>query len=170
MLLNIYQVDSSTTEPFKGNPAGVCITESALPESLMLSIAQEMSVSETAFLNLSSMQLRWFTPTTEVELCGHATLATIHIMNELGLIHKDQVARFQTLSGELLASLTKLGYEMDFPIYTVLSCEHSNHHELTDALGLEQKQITAIGMFGSKHLIEVINEQTVTTLQPNFVV
>ena len=75
MNIDIYQVDAFTSSPFKGNPAGVCITEQPLSEELMFSIAQEMAVSETAFLTLSDMRLRWFTPEIEVKLCGHGTLA-----------------------------------------------------------------------------------------------
>ncbi len=82
MKLKIYQVDSFASQAFQGNPAGVCITEEPLDQKLMLSIAAEMSVSETAFLSLSNNTLKWFTPTTEVELCGHGTLAVAHIMKE----------------------------------------------------------------------------------------
>ncbi|KOO09820.1 phenazine biosynthesis protein PhzF, partial [Vibrio xuii] len=73
MELQIYQVDAFASELFKGNPAGVCITDTALEESLMLAIAAEMAVSETAFLALDTMQLKWFTPQVEVKLCGHGT-------------------------------------------------------------------------------------------------
>ena len=82
MELDIYQVDSFTTETFKGNPAGVCITDQPLEESLMFAIAAEMAVSETAFLSLSDMRLRWFTPEVEVKLCGHGTLAVAHVLKQ----------------------------------------------------------------------------------------
>lgn len=74
MELEIYQVDAFTSEPFKGNPAGVCITDTALNDDLMLSIAAEMALPETAFLSLDDFNLRWFTPTVEVKLCGHGLL------------------------------------------------------------------------------------------------
>jgi len=167
MFINIYQVDSFTSEPFRGNPAGVCITESALPDTLMLSIAQEMAVSETAFLDLSTMNLRWFTPTAEVELCGHATLATIHIMNELGLIHTNEIAKFQTQSGELLAAASTSGYELDFPLYPVTHADLLSHRQLIDGLGLTNEQISQIGTFDTKHLIEVKDEHIVLNIQPN---
>ncbi len=73
MDIDIYQVDSFTLEPFKGNPAGVCIMERSLDETMMFAIAAEMAVSETAFLSLEDMRLRWFTPKVEVELCYHST-------------------------------------------------------------------------------------------------
>lgn len=82
--MNIFQVDAFTDNPFKGNPAGVCLIDRERPDSWMQGIAAEMNLSETAFLLKeranSAFQLRWFTPTTEVSLCGHATLASAHIL------------------------------------------------------------------------------------------
>ncbi|MDW1810654.1 PhzF family phenazine biosynthesis isomerase, partial [Vibrio sp. Vb2362] len=98
MEVKIFQVDSFTSEVFKGNPAGVCITESSLDEETMLAIAAEMSLSETAFLSLNTMQLRWFTPRTEVALCGHGTLATAHVLKEQGLYNTGDTIEFVTLS------------------------------------------------------------------------
>uniref|UniRef100_UPI00188CA48A PhzF family phenazine biosynthesis protein n=1 Tax=Vibrio anguillarum TaxID=55601 RepID=UPI00188CA48A len=105
MEVGIFQVDSFTSEVFKGNPAGVCITETSLDEVTMLAIAAEMAVSETAFLSLDMMQLRWFTPEVEVSLCGHGTLAVAHVLKEQGMYKTGEILEFQTLSGTLTAHL-----------------------------------------------------------------
>ena len=87
MPVPIYQVDAFTSEPFKGNPAGVCLLQEARDDSWMQSVAAEMNLSETAFVvprTDGALDLRWFTPAVEVELCGHATLATSHILWETG--------------------------------------------------------------------------------------
>jgi PhzF family phenazine biosynthesis protein len=83
MGVRIYQVDSFTNEPFKGNPAGVCVLEEPAGDTWMQHVAAEMNLSETAFVQQRAdgdYGLRWFTPAVEVELCGHATLATGHIL------------------------------------------------------------------------------------------
>lgn len=92
--MKIYQVDSFTEKPFSGNPAGVCVLNEELDEKLMQNIAREMNLSETAFLvrevegqNLK-YNLRWFTPDSEVDLCGHATLSGAHILWEKGYLEK----------------------------------------------------------------------------------
>ncbi|MEF1338831.1 PhzF family phenazine biosynthesis isomerase, partial [Vibrio rotiferianus] len=107
MDLDIYQVDSFTTEPFKGNPAGVCLSPEPLPEALMFSIAEEIAVSETAFLCLKDMRLSWFTPKVEVALCGHGTLATAQILKEQGFAKVGDTIAFHTLSGELHAKVNE---------------------------------------------------------------
>lgn len=119
MELDIYQVDSFTSVTFKGNPAGVCITQKPLSEGLMLSIAKEMALSETAFLSLEEMNLRWFTPEVEVKLCGHGTLAVAHILKEQGKLTVGHKTSFHTLSGELTVNALHHGYELDFPSPTL---------------------------------------------------
>ncbi len=103
--MKIYQVDAFTKEPFKGNPAGVCLLEKAMPDDWMRSLAMEMNLSETAFLlpQGDAYSLRWFTPRKEVRLCGHATLATAHILFTEGILKRDDVGQFDTLSGRLTA-------------------------------------------------------------------
>jgi PhzF family phenazine biosynthesis protein len=105
MGLTIFQVDAFTKEPFKGNPAGVCILPGPGDEDWMQNVAREMNLSETAFLypQGDGFNLRWFTPALEVELCGHATLASAHILWEAGYLKPDEGARFYTLSGLLTA-------------------------------------------------------------------
>ena len=86
MPIPIYQVDAFTAKPFAGNPAAVCILEAPADEKWMQNVAREMNLSETAFIcpEADGFRLRWFTPAVEVDLCGHATLATAHILWETG--------------------------------------------------------------------------------------
>ena len=113
----IYQVDAFTEVPFAGNPAGVCLLESPASDRWMQSIALEMNLSETAFLFPveDGFDLRWFTPAAEVDLCGHATLASAHMLWECGVLAAAQQARFHTRSGLLTAERRDGWIEMDFP-------------------------------------------------------
>src|SRR5579872_1376366 len=117
MNLPIYQADAFTDRPFAGNPAAVCILQQPVPDSWMQSLAAEMNLSETAFLVPAAdlFHLRWFTPTVEVDLCGHATLASAHILWETGRLSLDRPARFETRSGPLTACRREQRIEMDFP-------------------------------------------------------
>ena len=101
----LYQVDAFTDKPFTGNPAAVCLLTEPAEESWMQAVAAEMNLAETAFLQRESdgFRLRWFTPTVEVELCGHATLASAHVLWEAGYLWPEEEARFYTLSGLLTA-------------------------------------------------------------------
>src|SRR5689334_6552937 len=105
MALPIYQVDAFTDRPFAGNPAGVCILDAPKEDTWMQNVAMEMNLSETAFLlkGEDGYQLRWFTPAVEVQLCGHATLASAHALWETGRLQPGEIARFHTLSGLLTA-------------------------------------------------------------------
>ena len=107
MKIPLVQVDSFAERPFTGNPAAVCLLPAALPDTTLAAIAGEMNLSETAFLLPradGSFDLRWFTPAVEVDLCGHATLASAHVLWEDGHLGPDESARFHTRSGELGAS------------------------------------------------------------------
>ena len=167
MDLNIYQVDSFTTEAFKGNPAGVCISESGLTEALMLSIAEEMAVSETAFLSLFNMRLRWFTPKVEVALCGHGTLAVAHVLKEIGLANVGESVVFNTLSGALSAKLQDSTIELDFPS-TTISFDTVKNEALLACLGINEKEVISLGQFDSKEFIEIESEEALLALSPNF--
>jgi len=117
-VVRIYQVDSFAEKPFTGNPAGVCLLEEPVADSWMQGVAMEMNLSETAFSMPrpdGDFDLRWFTPTIEVELCGHATLATAHILWETGVLLPDQQVRFHTKSGLLTADRYGDRIELDFP-------------------------------------------------------
>ena len=166
MELEMYQVDSFTTQAFKGNPAGVCISQELLDESLMLSIAEEMAVPETAFLALDTMSLKWFTPEVEVKLCGHGTLATVHVMKKQGLAKVGDKVVFNTLSGELTAIVCESTIELDFPGTQLLSVEPEL--ALLEHLGIAQDQVVSFMEFDTKQFIEVANEQVLLELSPNF--
>ena len=101
MGLTIFQVDAFTDRPFAGNPAGVCVLPGARDERWMQNVAQEMNLSETAFLRRQGdgYQLHWFTPAVEVDLCGHATLASAHVLWEAEHLPLNEQARFYTRSG-----------------------------------------------------------------------
>jgi predicted PhzF superfamily epimerase YddE/YHI9 len=102
----LYQVDAFTAEPFAGNPAAVCLLEGGEDPGWMQQVAAEMNLSETAFLrpaDLGTYALRWFTPAVEVELCGHATLASAHVLWTEGLAGEGRAVRFDTASGALTA-------------------------------------------------------------------
>jgi predicted PhzF superfamily epimerase YddE/YHI9 len=118
MSFDIYQVDAFAERPFSGNPAGVCVLDRVEPENWMQAVAAEMNVAETAFLvrrDDGAFDLRWFTPTVEVDLCGHATLASAHILWEVGHLPREERALFQTKSGPLAAWQKGNTIRMDFP-------------------------------------------------------
>ncbi|MEZ9630382.1 PhzF family phenazine biosynthesis protein [Vibrio breoganii] len=167
MELSIYQVDAFASEAFTGNPAGVCITDTPLSDELMLSIAKEMSVSETAFLSRENMNLRWFTPEVEVKLCGHGTLSVAHILAETGESKVGDLITFNTLSGPLSAKITDTDIELNFPTATLTS-EQPLNAQLLKALGLKDEDILSSASFDSKQLIEVVDEQVVMSLSPDF--
>lgn len=116
----LFTVDAFTQHAFTGNPAGVCLlTESAWPsDGWLQAIGSEMNLSETAFVLPQSggtYGLRWFTPTKEVDLCGHATLAAAHVLWETGILASGTRAEFETLSGRLTCTLGPAGITLDFP-------------------------------------------------------
>src|SRR5262245_12600313 len=105
MSLPIYSVDAFTAVPFTGNPAAVCLLSEARDDAWMQRVAAEMNLSETAFVvpRSDGFELRWFTPTIEIDLCGHATLASAHVLWEAGRLSPQEIARFHTRSGLLTA-------------------------------------------------------------------
>jgi PhzF family phenazine biosynthesis protein len=118
MTHNLFQVDAFTESPFKGNPAAVCLLEASKPEGWMQALAAEMNLSETAFLlpKDGDWQLRWFTPKTEVSLCGHATLASAKVLFDIHPELRDKPLTFRTLSGPLQARWLEGDIELDFPV------------------------------------------------------
>jgi PhzF family phenazine biosynthesis protein len=114
----VYQVDAFTDTPFAGNPAAVCFLATDRPDAWRQRVAAEMALSETAFLRPQAggaYRLRWFTPTDEVALCGHATLASAHVLWEEGLLSPDAPTRFDTASGRLTATRDGNWIALDFP-------------------------------------------------------
>ncbi|MBI4546145.1 MAG: PhzF family phenazine biosynthesis protein [Gemmatimonadetes bacterium] len=165
MSCRMVQVDAFTDRPFAGNPAAVCILAQPAPHPWMQAVAREMNLSETAFLHPEGQayRLRWFTPTTEVELCGHATLASAHVLWEDGHLPADQTARFHTLSGPLAARRSGEGIEMDFP---ALPPEPAAAPPgLAAALGANA---VAIARSRFDYLIELESAAQIRNLQPDF--
>ena len=115
----IYQVDAFTDKPFKGNPAGVMIVDENFPAEEMQNLAAEMNLSESAFIipNGNEFRIRYFTPNREVPLCGHATLASAHIIYELGLKKPNESIVFKAEGGELIMSKQGEWISMKFPAY-----------------------------------------------------
>jgi PhzF family phenazine biosynthesis protein len=169
--MRIYQVDSFTKVPFAGNPAAVCILEREMPEEWMQNIAAEMNLSETAFLRREagddSYSLRWFTPTLEVGLCGHATLASAHVLWTEGIHDPGTQIRFSTKSGELTAGSKDGLIEMVFPRGEVV--EIPGYPELTKALGADPVSCNrGTDNEGSLYLFELATPAEVEDLDPDF--
>jgi PhzF family phenazine biosynthesis protein len=162
----MYQVDSFTDEPFRGNPAAVCMLEESADPGWMQKVAREMNLSETAFLHPAgdAYGLRWFTPAVEVELCGHATLAAAHVLWEEGHLDPRDAALFDTVSGRLAATRRGDRIEMDFPAERAEPCEPPPG--LLEALGGASPVAVARNRFDI--LIEVADEDTVRSLSPDF--
>ena len=161
----IFQVDAFTAEAFGGNPAGVCVMASEGDEGWMQSVAGEMNLSETAFLHRreDGYDLRWFTPEVEVDLCGHATLASAHVLWESGEIRRDEKAVFHTRSGVLTASRKGEWIELDFPATPAEAVDAPV--ELLIALGVEP---TFVGKSIFDYLVEVGTEEAVRGVAPDF--
>jgi PhzF family phenazine biosynthesis protein len=161
----IYQVDAFADRPFSGNPAGVCILERAAPEKWMQAVAGEMNVAETAFLvrrDDGAFDLRWFTPTVEVDLCGHATLASAHVLWDERVVPAYERALFHTKSGALTAWREADTIRMDFPSEPVTASEAPV--ALAEALGVP---FTFAGKNRMDWLVEVADEATVIAVRPD---
>lgn len=168
----MFTIDAFTDRQFAGNPAAVCLLDDTpeLPGAIwMQSVAAEMNLSETAFLrraaNGQTFDLRWFTPVVEVPLCGHATLASAHLLYEEGILSPDDPAEFDTLSGRLTARKTSSGIAMDFPLQPV---ERIAEADVPDALreGLGVSPV-AVMLNEGRYVVELADEATVRMLQPN---
>ena len=166
MQLEIFQVDAFSTEPFGGNPAAVIPLDSWLPDDVLQRIAEENNLSETAYFvrKGETFDLRWFTPTVEVDLCGHATLASAYVLFEQ-LGEQAQVLRFNTRSGELRVSRSTDGLlAMDFPAKQPVAVD--TPAGLLQALGLSQ----AKAVYRSDDYVVVIDDaMLLETLKPDFV-
>ncbi|HLI72124.1 MAG TPA: PhzF family phenazine biosynthesis protein [Ktedonobacteraceae bacterium] len=165
MSLPLFQVDAFTGRPFAGNPAAVCMLNEPADPAWMQQIASEMNLAETAFLYRQDdgYSLRWFTPATEVDLCGHATLASAHILWEQGYLPLASQARFHTKSGLLTARRREDLIEMDFPAKPEQPAEAIPG--LQEALGIAP---IYVGMSQFDCLVEVESEDTVRSLRPDF--
>jgi PhzF family phenazine biosynthesis protein len=164
MSLRITQVDAFTDRPFAGNPAAVCILAKAAEPDWMQNVAREMNLAETAFLvpKTDGYDLRWFTPAVEVDLCGHATLASAHVLWEDGHLPHGKQARFHTKSGLLTADARGEWIELDFP--ATIAAPAPPPTGLAEALGVKPR---FVGRSRFDYLIEVDDEKTIRGLDPD---
>jgi PhzF family phenazine biosynthesis protein len=163
MQLRLFVVDAFTRTLFRGNPAAVCPLDGWLPDALLQNIATENNLSETAFFvpEGNAFRLRWFTPTQEVDLCGHATLATAHVLFR-ELSHPAPSLTFLSRSGELHVTREGERLTLDFPAWRVSAV--AKDADLTRALGREP---TALFSSGRDYLALFESEQEVAALSPD---
>jgi PhzF family phenazine biosynthesis protein len=161
----IFQVDAFTDKLFAGNPAAVVVLDEQQESDWMQAIAREMNLSETAFVHpqQGGFHLQWFTPQVEVDLCGHATLATAHILWQTGLVQDGEMIRFFTRSGWLSASHKDSLIEMDFPSAPLVPADISE--EIINAVGARPD---FTGISGEKWLFEYSDERVIRSLKPDF--
>jgi PhzF family phenazine biosynthesis protein len=164
MGLAITQVDAFTNTPFGGNPAAVCILPEPASEEWMQHVALEMNLAETAFLHPQDdgFHLRWFTPAVELDLCGHATLASAHVLWEKDHLKPEEQARFYTRSGRLTADRRGEWIEMDFPATPAEPTDAPA--ELSQALGVE---LAYVGRNQFDYIVEVDSDATLRALKPD---
>lgn len=164
MSLRIIQVDAFTDQAFSGNPAAVCVLSEPADAEWMQNIANEMNLSETAFLvpQEDGFDLRWFTPAREVDLCGHATLASAHVLWEEGHLSPNKQARFHTRSGLLTADRDEDWIIMDFPAEPATAA--ATPPNLVEALGVIPEYV---GKNRFDYLVVVGSEETVRTMEPD---
>ncbi len=165
--LPILQVDAFCDRPFGGNPAAVCVLHEPKPDSWMRHLAAEMNLSETAFAirKEDGYHLRWFTPTTEVDLCGHATLATAYVLWTEGYLAINQPAEFITRSGKLTARFDNDWIDLDFPAAPTTPTEAPAG--LGEALGCDVSQVEYNKTL-DYWLVELANAAAVDQLKPLF--
>ena len=164
MSVRLFHVDAFASRPFSGNPAVVCPLDEPVNAGWMQQVAAEMNVSETAFLHPEGdgYRLRWFTPTMEMDLCGHATLASAHVLWEQGLLDTGAAARFQTLSGTLTVVRRGGWLDMDFPTRPVEPT--AAPPGLTDALG---EDAVFVGRTANDYVVELRSADAVRNLRPD---
>lgn len=172
--IKIYQVDAFTSKKFKGNPAAVCILEDDISDEVMKNIAREMNLSETAFVkplekdsvdNCNLFSLRWFTPEIEVDLCGHATIATSKVLfDEFNI--KEQYIKYETKSGVLKSKKEDEKISLDFPIDNPL--DFNLTQDILEAMGIISYSNSIIGEKTRKLVIELKDKKEVVNLKPNF--
>ena len=165
--MRLLQIDAFTEKAFRGNPAAVCFLDGARDDAWMQSLAQEMNLSETAYLARQDdgWSLRWFTPSVEVALCGHATLASAHALWEESLLGANETARFHTLSGLLTATRDGEWIELDFPAKPEEPVEAPAG--LLDALGVKP---VYVGRNQFDYIVEVATADEVRHVRPDHAV
>jgi PhzF family phenazine biosynthesis protein len=167
-MLTLWIVDAFTNRPFAGNPAAVCHLDGPVPDPWMQSLAMEMNQAETAFLQPTgdSYRLRWFTPAIEVDLCGHATLASAHFLWASGRLPADRTARFDTRSGRLEAARTADGITLDFPATPPVPV--APPAELLPALGIARADVLINQVAQPDYLVVLEDPSVLRSLRPKF--
>ena len=162
----IYQVDAFTQEAFKGNPAGVMFVDHTITEIWMQKIAAEMNLSETAFVipDGNTFIIRFFTPTVEIPLCGHATLASAHLLYELGYVAKTDVITFASKGGDLTVTQSQGLLEMTFPRYPLHQAKAPENFK--SLIGFEPIQFYKSA--SNWRIAVAKNEQEIINAIPNF--
>lgn len=168
MSVPVFTIDAFTSVPFRGNPAAVCWLDAPREPAWMQAVAAEMNLAETAFVEArgDGFGLRWFTPTQEVPLCGHATLASAHMLFTTGRLARGQVARFHTLSGVLTARGDGTDIVLDFPAFPSIAA--SPPPALLEALGVGPIAMHRIDRQGTDSfwLLELSSEAEVRSVRP----
>jgi PhzF family phenazine biosynthesis protein len=165
MTLPLFHVDAFTDRPLSGNPAAVCLLPSWKEDRWLQAVGREMNLSETAFLvqNADGFDLRWFTPKAEVDLCGHATLASAHVLWQQGFVKSGEEIRFSTRSGILRAVRLGDGIELDFPLEPDEPADPPAN--LLPALGVSARYV---GKNRFDYVVEVESEQVLRQVAPDF--
>jgi predicted PhzF superfamily epimerase YddE/YHI9 len=165
MAIPIVTVDAFTNQPFAGNPAAVCMLPEPRPDEWLRHVAREMNLSATAFLvrRDDEFDLRWLTPSVEIDLCGHATLASAHVLWEEGHLPRGAQARFHTRSGLLTAERHGEWIELDFPVQRGVPAEPLP--SLLSGLGIAAA--TAVMKNRLDYLVEVESEAELRAVKPN---
>ncbi len=166
MKFPFYQVDAFAVKPFKGNPAAVILLEDSREDGWLQAVAQEINLSETAFLRPKGhdYELRWFTPTTEVDLCGHATIASAHILYEFGFYEQDESINFHTRSGVLTSTFNRGTIEINMPRFKTTPL--ATPPLLKEILGFEP--IATAESTNGALIAELANMEQVRDFKPNF--
>lgn len=164
MKIKIYQVDAFTDTVFKGNPAAVCPLKEWLEDEMLLKIAKENNLSETAFYvqGENGIEIRWFTPNVEVDLCGHATLATAFVLHQHEGFTEHTIPFFSPRSGSLPVAVQNDSYVLDFPV------DQYSSVDLTEQLSLTTNKVPLAAFKGRTDYMLVFKDQEdIITIQPN---
>ncbi|MDY7032239.1 MAG: PhzF family phenazine biosynthesis protein [Thermodesulfobacteriota bacterium] len=163
MELTLYQIDAFASKPFEGNPAAVCLLERWIPDALLQAIAEENNLSETAFLvpQGKKVHIRWFTPVTEVDLCGHATLASAYVLFKL-MGHEKEKIIFESKSGELIVFCESEWLVMDFPSQPPVLCD--TPEGMVKAFGRNPLEV----LKSEDYLAVFETEEVIRSLEPDY--
>lgn len=165
MKLEVFHVDAFAEQIFQGNPAAVCILDQWLPDEIMQGIADELNLSETAFCvkrGDGDYRIRWFTPTTEVKLCGHATLATAHILYSQKSYPSDSSIKFHSLGGQLITNRVNGGLSLILPTQHAIPIEKND--DIQSALRTNIKELYA----GDDLVVVLSDASEVEIYEPDF--